>query len=476
MKVHLLHTNDIHSQIEMHMQLAHELRALRAQIEAAGEDVLTFDIGDTLDRVRPETEATMGQVNAALLNALSVDGWVFGNNEGLTIAPTLWPELVSRAATTTFGTNLRQMSGAPFPFFEDVKIFQLNGLRLGVFGLTPSYVRPYEMLGVQALDPIIAAQSAVRRLREEGCHVVVCLSHLGLREDRTLAETVEGIDVILGGHTHQFMPAAERVSKTAIFQPGKHAQVFGHTIIDYDLDNRTLCGVESTPIPVSAHGTMDSQLLSAYRGYVSDIQERLSERVTSLEHPLPVSYDKESLFANFVADALYQTFPSDVVMVASGALTASLRSGPIAVEHVLGACSTPTRPLTLTLLGHEIEQILRRAIQPEFYLQKGWGFGFRGSVVGYLALSNMHVVLESSSTNSIPLIAGIRVGNENLELNRPYRVTTFEYLWLSPAYPTFAKGRDIVFYEPLVREVILAQLGNRQLIESSGQGRYHRFS
>jgi len=470
-KVHLLHTNDVHSQVERHIQLGHALRTLRQQLEATGDVVLTFDIGDTLDRVRPETEATMGQVNAALLNALHVDGWVFGNNEGLTISPNLWPQLVGRAGTTAFGTNLRQHSGEPFPFFLDVQVYETAQVKVGAFGLTPNYILPYNMMGVIALEPVEAALRAVQELRDVGCAIVVCLSHLGLHEDRRLAAEVAGIDVILGGHTHQFMQQAEWISNTAIFQPGKHGQVFGHTVITYDVAAQQVMSVDSTPVSVGTQDPPDVQMLSAYRGYLPDITQRLSETVACLEHPLVAAYDCESTFANFVADALYETFPCDVTIIAAGALTASLRRGKIAVEHVLGACSTPTRPLTMTLSGQEIEEIIRQGIQAEFYLQKGWGYGFRGSVVGYLAVSNMRVLLSIDETNR-PRLEGIRIGKENLDRGRDYRITTSEYLFLSPVIPVFAKGRDVSFHEPLVREVLLETLGNQQLCRLAQEPRY----
>lgn len=65
--------------------------------------------------------------------------------------------------------------------------------------------------GVVYNDPIAAAQEVTDRLRaQEGCDVVICLSHLGFRIknevcDEKLAAETKGIDVILGGHSHTFM-------------------------------------------------------------------------------------------------------------------------------------------------------------------------------------------------------------------------------------------------------------------------------
>ena len=57
--------------------------------------------------------------------------------------------------------------------------------------------------------------------------LIVVLSHLGLSEDRQLATTVAGIDVIVGGHSHNRMEHAEKVGKTLIVQAGAHGSDLG---------------------------------------------------------------------------------------------------------------------------------------------------------------------------------------------------------------------------------------------------------
>jgi 5'-nucleotidase len=90
----------------------------------------------------------------------------------------------------------------------------VGGVRVGIFGLGIAFeglVLASLHEGVRYTDPYAAARRAVAELRAQGCDLVICLSHLGYRyrEDRPsdtlLAQRVEGIDLILGGHTHTFM-------------------------------------------------------------------------------------------------------------------------------------------------------------------------------------------------------------------------------------------------------------------------------
>ncbi|MCL6637393.1 MAG: bifunctional metallophosphatase/5'-nucleotidase [Alicyclobacillus sp.] len=472
MNIHILHTNDVHSQLENYMRLGTRLRQLRMSVQQRGEPVLTFDLGDVLDRVRPETEATQGRMNAALMAALEYDGWVFGNNEGLTIPPVHWQGLIERSRTLAFGTNLRAAGGWRLPGFVDWHVYDAGGVRVGVFGLTADYRLPYNRLGIQVDPPLTSARQAVDALRQQGAEVVVLLSHLGLAADRQLARQVAGIDIILGGHSHQFMPCEEWVGQTAIFQPGKHAQVFGYTVLSFDTQTRRLTDVHSQPVVVHPYDPLDPAMLSAYRGYLPDIEERLQQPVVQLNAPLPVRFDGESPFANLLADALLQAFPCDAALVMSGALTASLLAGTVRMQHVHGACTTPTRPLRMTLRGAELLSLLEKAVRPEYHGRAGYGYGFRGSVVGFLALANACVSLSWDRQGERVQVHRVLVGGQPLQRDRMYRVVTCEYLWLAPVFPEFQRGVDVQMEVPLVREVLLAALADPHLLAKAQQPRY----
>lgn len=498
MNIHLLHMNDVHSSIENHMRLATILRSLREQLRAEGDCILTFDIGDALDRVRPETEASMGLINAALLATLNLDGWVFGNNEGLTIPVSQWEQLVHVANTYTFGSNLRQTDGSPFPYFVDSKIFDLQGIRIGVFGLTAPYALPYTMLGVQAMDPISTAHVLTKQLRNAGCHLVICLSHLGLWDDRPLANQVEGIDVILGGHSHQFMMEPEVIGRTVIFQAGKHALAFGQTTIQVNEQTKTVENIECRLISVESEYPLDAQMLTAYELSLPAIQSQLTKQITILEKALPVQFDQESVFSNLLVDILYQTYPVDAGIMMAGALNASLLPGRVEMQHILGACSTPTRPILLSLTGQQILNIIEQSVQSSSFCRPGFGYGFRGGVVGYLSLANMEVILKvnesyagqeetmtdvfvgSEKQNPLDstslrkyILVSAKIGKEQINPKRLYRIVTCEYLWLSSVFPEFHSGIDVEFKEPLIRELLIKHLNNPLFIQTASQFRYH---
>ncbi|NNE01594.1 MAG: bifunctional metallophosphatase/5'-nucleotidase, partial [Eudoraea sp.] len=114
-------------------------------------------------------------------------------------------------------------------FVEPYKIYSVDGIKIGVFGLgieLKGLVTKKLYKETLYLDPIEIAQDMSRTLKEEQhCDLVICLSHLGFdyknnpqtASDTKLATNTENIDLIIGGHTHTFLdkPVIRRNRKDA---------------------------------------------------------------------------------------------------------------------------------------------------------------------------------------------------------------------------------------------------------------------
>ena len=107
-------------------------------------------------------------------------------------------------------------------------VLEKYGLRIGVFGLgtqPEGMIQANKCEGVVYEDPIRVSNEIAALLKdEEGCDLVVCLSHLGIQMDEHLVAGTRNIDVILGGHSHTFMKGP----KTYLNMDGKEVPVM-HT-------------------------------------------------------------------------------------------------------------------------------------------------------------------------------------------------------------------------------------------------------
>ena len=107
------------------------------------------------------------------------------------------------------------------------KIFNKNGIRIGIFGLgieLKGLVGKKQYGETKYLDPVEIAQHYTRFLKEnKKCDLVICLSHLGYEyknqpdkiSDQTIAAKTEHLDLILGGHTHTFLNEPQSVQNSS---------------------------------------------------------------------------------------------------------------------------------------------------------------------------------------------------------------------------------------------------------------------
>ncbi|MBE6069830.1 MAG: bifunctional metallophosphatase/5'-nucleotidase, partial [Clostridium lundense] len=195
----ILYTNDIHSHFETMGRIAAMIDELRAEAPAS---TLLLDIGDHMDRAAFETEGTLGQANVDVLNLTGYDAVTIGNNEGLTFTPEMLGQAYAGLHSSVVCGNIIEMqTGQPPAWMQSRLIIHKQGFKIGLVAATAAFAEFYELLGLESLNPLDTIARDVSQLRDE-VDLVIVMSHLGLPMDRQLAETVPGIDLIIGGHTH----------------------------------------------------------------------------------------------------------------------------------------------------------------------------------------------------------------------------------------------------------------------------------
>jgi len=125
--------------------------------------------------------------------------------------------------------NMRRKDGT-YPLQNELEL-ECGGLHVGVFGVMVPMVTERMKLSAAASSflweqPIPVAREVVKRLKVSS-DLLIALTHIGLREDRKLAEACPEIDLILGGHSHDVLEEPERIGKTWICQGGSHGRFAG---------------------------------------------------------------------------------------------------------------------------------------------------------------------------------------------------------------------------------------------------------
>ena len=221
----ILHTNDTHSHIEPFPTNHHRnpnqggvarRATLVENIRNENPNTLLLDAGDIFQGT-PYFNFYGGELEFKLMSMLKYDAATIGNHDFDNGIGGLFAQLPNAkfdflSANYDFKNTILDSHIKPY------KIYRKDGIKIGIFGLG------IELLGLvdsrnyketKYLNPIEIAQDMSRILKEdELCDLVICLSHLGYnyKKDRQrigdleLASKTKYIDLIIGGHTHTFLP------------------------------------------------------------------------------------------------------------------------------------------------------------------------------------------------------------------------------------------------------------------------------
>jgi len=240
--VTILYTNDTHARLDPFPSNAREFAGLggiaqRAslvkKIRSQNKNVLLLDAGDVFQGT-PWFDVYGGSVDLKLMTEMNYDAMTIGNHE-FDRGPDGFAEAARKAGFPILASNYFVRETPLNPFVQRQLVREIDGFRIGIFGLGIRLqgVVDRGLYGdVRYFDPIQVSQRMVQSLRiHNHCDYVICLSHLGYSynddkiDDLKLAKQVEGIDLIIGGHTHTFLDAPVSVenssgSKTVITQMG----------------------------------------------------------------------------------------------------------------------------------------------------------------------------------------------------------------------------------------------------------------
>ena len=168
-------------------------------------EVLLIDAGDLCDGTPFSTEYH-GDADIAAMNAIGYDLACPGNHEYSNTLPQV-RKLIADAKFPLISANTRVKADGK-PLFTPYIIKEIGGAKVAFFGLMTYSARTYPAARdeLQMQEPIAAARNLVPELRKKA-DLIVAVTHIGVNEDRQLATAVDGIDVIVGGHSHTMLPA-----------------------------------------------------------------------------------------------------------------------------------------------------------------------------------------------------------------------------------------------------------------------------
>lgn len=500
---------------DTHASLANAAKTVTAVKRVRDEkpEALLLNAGDVFSGTLYFNEFK-GQADLAVMNLMKYDAMTFGNHEF-----DLGSTQEGHQALVDF------IKGAKFPFvssnvnfsgdekftglFSDLvssqpekgKIYngiikEINGEKIGIFGLTTEETEDISSPDkIQFENYIAEAQKAVKAFEGQGVNKIIALTHIGyddnvaIDNDLNLAKEVEGIDIIVGGHSHTELRAPVVVdgqTPTVIVQAKANNEFLGTLDVEFD-KNGVVVKHEGALIPIGslAEDPEAKQVLAPFKEQVDKVasNEIGVETSVSLENPRtngddtkPSVRKNETILGNIITDGMLAKAKNvsrkNVVMALQngGGIRSAINEGPITVGEVIQVLPFGNTLAVMDVTGTELKAAFEHSLGQ--YPKESGGFlhvsgakvqfdsskpaGQRVVSIKYKAENGQYIEIQDMETYTVATNAFTAQGGDGFDMFRKAydagRVTDLglsdwenfrEHLQSIKTLPTSIEGRIV---------------------------------
>jgi S-sulfosulfanyl-L-cysteine sulfohydrolase len=375
----VLQMNDTHAYLEPHYEVfaaggrmeyrvAGGYAAIATLVQQArdemGGKVLFLDSGDTFHGTYPAVQ-TRGQALVPVMNALGIDAmtahWEFA------YGPERFRNLSFDLNYPVLAINCYQRSSGRL-VFPPFLIREVGDLKVGVIGIAATIVDkgmpPSFSTGLFFTDGRRELPQYITELRlEERVDLIILLSHLGLPQDIRLADTIEGVDLILSGHTHNRLEEPIRINNTLICQSGCHGSFIGR--LDLSIHEKRIRSVRHELIPII--GIEQNPLVrDLVEEAIGPHREYLETVIGTTKTPLNRATILESTMDNLLLAAVQKAAGTSIAFSHGWRYGAPVPAGPVTRNDLWNMIPTNPEVMTASLTGAEIAFIFEENLEKTF--------------------------------------------------------------------------------------------------------------
>lgn len=364
-EVRILHINDFHGFAKPYKPYGSDndqggLAYLAARVEElrAEKPTVFLAAGDVIQG-NNWANLFQGKSSIEAMNAMKLDAMVVGNHE-FDFGQAVLKERIGEAAFPLLGANVHGVEGLKPYIVKDV-----NGVSIAIIGVvtgdTPVTTHPKNVTGIKFVSPEDAVESYVRELRKKN-DVVVVLSHIGFSADLELAKKVDGIDVIVGGHSHTKAEKPSMVGKTVVVQAFEHGKALG--VLDLTLDGGKVIRSSGRLEPIYPTGKENKDVSTIVAKYQAKVDAVMNEPVGEAKFDLDGVNVRlqETNLGNLITDVMRNAAGADVAIINGGTIRTSIKKGTVKVSDVYAVVPFDNYIVAIKLTGQQIRDTLEHGV------------------------------------------------------------------------------------------------------------------
>jgi len=396
----VLHTNDLHARISEFNRFGNTTSREESE---AGEGIGGYPrIATMVNQLRGDSTNTLlldagdqfqgtlfynlfkGEASKVFMNDLGYDAMTMGNHE-FDDGPEILAEFISGLDFPIVSSNVKVeneplLSGLVKPY----EVLTVDGHKIGIVGFMTPDVPMISKPGpnIEFANQEESAQMAVDILKDQDVNIIIALSHSGLAKDMEIAATVDGIDIIVGGHTHSLLSNTDEDAEgpypimvqspseepVLIVQAKSWGWYLGHLVVDFNSE-----GVAETwsgePVLLDASVPKDEETLARVMEMNSGVEELqgmiVGESLVDLDGTEEGCRHNESNLGDLIADALlWEAKPSgaQIAFYNGGGIRSGIQAGTITLAQIFEVLPFTDTMATLNMLGSDLKRLLEYSV------------------------------------------------------------------------------------------------------------------
>lgn len=371
----VLHTNDVHSHLDvddMGRYGSARVKAVADSIKAEKPDNVMVDAGDLLVGTIFFSQFD-GTVDQVVLNMMGYDAITLGNHE-FDKGPSILSSFIDNLQIPVVSSNVDfpgepLLNGKVIPYY----IKEVGASRVGFIGATLTSTLGISNPGQTIVfnDEIESLSTAVQQLRTEDVNIIIAITHVGFTADKVIAGAVDGIDIIVGGHSHSLLsndkygiaayptvvnsPSGDPV---LVVQAGSYNKYLGELDVTFNKDGVPVMWT-GNPIYLDAGFPLDEDVAAYIAKINEDLLPMAQKVIGRTEVELTREWDRESALGNLITDAMLEYMRPQGVQIAltnNGGIRSAIPEGDITLGSVMKLLPFGNTMATFEIKGSDLWQ------------------------------------------------------------------------------------------------------------------------
>lgn len=365
----IFYINDIHGRIGNMARIFNAKMMYDSANKNSTSDKLVLSSGD----IAAGADEHIIKAANTYMNGLGLDAVSDGNHEYDANPPEI-AKAKESAKFKSLGMNLQIPKGNPLDgVIEKSFVLEKNGHKYAIIGLAPPDLHERirdndsrKQIGVDDFEKTLKdVQAKIDEYKNQKINKVILLSHCGFTKDQRLAQETSGIDVIIGGHTHDLLEGIEEgknllYSKTGepvvITQAGKDGEYFGDLKITWDDDKGIIVKAQNNVTPSNLFKR--NRVLKGVFEQILGKPEHLGE-IKSATGPTKNRLIDPNPNAFFIMDAVRSEFDTDLALINVGNVRGFFEAGPLDSRQVFEVVPLKNNMVKMKLTEKEVVDALK---------------------------------------------------------------------------------------------------------------------